>query len=95
MLFALGGLGVRFRAVHGAVRVVGRRVERVELELVRPGVDHVVPDAGGNDERPVVAYVVGLVDRILGAAELEAGLALLDADELVVLGVDLEPDVLS
>ena len=43
------------------MRVLGRAVQRVQLEGLVAGVHHVVPDAAGDDRDPVVGDVVGLV----------------------------------
>src|SRR5918996_3249090 len=91
----LRALRVRLRPVHRPVRVLGRRVERVELDLAGARVHDVVPDPGGDDDRPVVLDVVRLVDLLLGAPELDPGAALLDAQELVTVRMRLAPDVLA
>ena len=81
--------------MDGAVGMFGRGVERVQLELTRSRVDHVVPGAGGDHDRPVVRDVVRLIDPVFVPTELHAGLSLLDPDELVPVGVDLLADVLA
>src|SRR5581483_7466212 len=48
---------------------------------------------GRNDDRPARLDLARLVDLALARAELDAGLPLLDPQELVVVGVDLAPDV--
>src|SRR5262245_33161380 len=80
----LRGLGVRLGRVNRARRVLGRRVDRVHLQLAVAGVDHVVPGARGNDDRPVGADVLLEVDLGLRGAKLDPRRALLDAQELVV-----------
>jgi hypothetical protein len=67
-----------------AVGMFGWRVQRVELDLVVPGVDHVVPDPGWDDECPIVFDLVRLVDCIFGSPELDTGLASFETDELIV-----------
>jgi selenocysteine lyase/cysteine desulfurase len=95
VLGGLGRLGLFLRLVHGAVRVLGRRVKGVELQLPVAGVDDVVPDPRRDDDRPVVLDLVRLVDRVLGAAELHPGAAALDTEELVDTVVALEADALA
>ncbi len=91
----LGRLGVRFRVMDDAVGVFRGSVERVELELTRSRVDHVVPDAGRDHDGPVIGEVVRLIDPVFVPPELDAGLSLLDPDELVSVGMDLLADVLA
>ena len=95
LVVVLGGVGLRLGAVDGAVGVLGRRVQRVQLHVARPHVADVVPGAGRHDERPVVAHRVGLVDGVLRRAQVELGLALLDAQELVEVVVHLPADLLA
>jgi hypothetical protein len=64
-------------------RMLRRRVEGVQLQVTAAGVHNVVPDAGGDDDCPVVLDIVRLLDPVLRSAELEATLALLDPEELV------------
>ena len=68
----LGGHRVRLRAVDRAVRVLRRRVERIQLQVAVPGVHHVMPHARRHDDRPVVPDVVRLIDLLLAPAELDA-----------------------
>ena len=79
-----GGVGLRLGLVDRAVGMLRRRVERVELDLPVPRVDHVVPDTGRHYEGPVVLDLVCLINRILGSTEFDTGLTLLETDELVV-----------
>ena len=62
-----------------------RRVEGIELQLARPRVDHVVPRAGGHTS-PSRRTHRGPRRRDPPGAQLDAGLSLFDADELVPIG---------
>src|SRR4030042_2704951 len=80
-------LDVRPRAVDRAVLVFGRGVDRVELYVVRGGVDEVVHQARGDDDRALVR------DRVLDAIEHRFPGSLLEAEELVDVGVHLGADL--
>src|SRR5512147_2047382 len=43
-------LGIRLGRMDGSVGMLGRRVQRVELQRFLAGVPDVVPGAGGNDD---------------------------------------------
>ena len=70
-LHVLGGHRLRFRAMDGAVGVLGRRVERVDLQLAASRVDDVVPDAGGDDDRPIGLRIVRLLHLVLAPRKLD------------------------
>jgi hypothetical protein len=81
------GLGL----VHGPIRVVGGRVERIQLEWRRlRSVDHVMEGARRNHDRLPVSHLV-----LLLLVDDEFRLPLLDAEELVDVRVHFVPDVFS
>ena len=63
LVMVLGGISVGLGSMYSAVGVFWRRVDRVQLEVFVSSVDNVVPDASGNDGRPVILDVMALVDR--------------------------------
>ena len=60
----LGRHGVSFGHVNRSVGMIGRTIDRVQLELVVTDVHDVMPGAGRNDHRPVVGYGMFLSDLI-------------------------------
>src|SRR5699024_10824904 len=68
-------------------------VQRVHLEVVLTDVGDVVPAPGGHEDDPVVGDLAHEVELILRGAHLDPTLPGLDAQELVVVVVDLETDV--
>jgi hypothetical protein len=89
MVFRLLGLiGLRLSLVHRPIRVIRRRVHRIQLQVRRlRGVDDVVVRARRNDDRIPIAH-----QALFLLGEDEACLALLDAEELEMeaLGKALE-----
>src|SRR5690606_29775372 len=83
------GLRLLLGAVHRAFLVLGRPVERVELERLFARVDDVVTGAGRDQRRPV-ALDAGAV-----AIDDDLALAFLHPDELVDLLVHLLADLTS
>lgn len=83
-------LGIHFRSLHGAIRVLGRTIERVEADrlLVRV-VYHIVPRACWNDHR------VSAARDVFSSVHHESGLAFLDPEELVGIVMNFFPDVLA
>ena len=88
-------LGIIKRAMHLARRMVHGRVDGVQAHRFAAGVDDVVPHAGGDLDRPVVGDVLLEVQLVLRGAHHAAALARLDAQELIVVRVHLQPDRLS
>ena len=86
-------LGLGFGFMHRADGVLGRRVERAELERGVPHVDDIVPRARGNDDGIVSVHARFLPQRIATRAHIDLGAPLLDADELIHVGVHLRPDI--
>ena len=87
------GVCVCLGAVHGAIRVLRRRVDRIHLEILVSGVYDVVPGACGDDEGPVILYCMTLLDFVLARPEVESTLAHLDTQKLVEVTVSLPSDL--
>jgi hypothetical protein len=87
----LGRLRLRLGLVHRSVRVVRRRVDRVQLQLCRLRcVDHVVVSPRRHHDPIAVANQAFIL-----LVEDESGLATLDAEELIDVGVNLVADLLA
>jgi hypothetical protein len=72
--------------VDGAVRVLGGRIDGVELKFCRTGINDIVVYAGRDNHGETVLGLKFL------AIENELGLALIDSNELVVIGVNFGAD---
>src|SRR5699024_718305 len=93
----LGRIGflVGLRLVHGAVHVLRRGVEGVDLQGHVADVGDVVPLACRDHDDVVVADLTVEGQVVLRGPHLGTPAPLLDAQELVVVLVDLEPDVVA
>lgn len=79
----LGSVGLRSSRVYGTVRVVWRRVQRVQLQRCASGISDVVPHAGRDDDR------VTRLERRGDAVHRDFTRSRLDAEELIGFRVDL------
>ena len=70
------------RRLHQLIAVMRRSVDGVELERVMPGADQVVVRAGGDDD------AVACPDLVGHPVDHDQALAVLDAKELIRLGMD-------
>ncbi len=86
-------LGVIFRGVDGAVRMVRRRVDGIEAQRRPAAVDDVVPGAGGHEYRVAAEGASDAVHFLARPAEADERAALFDAQELVGIRVQLDSDV--
>ena len=87
----LSFFSLSFGFMNGAVRVIGRRINRVQLERFGAGgIDHIMECTGRNDHR-----VAGFDNVLLLFIEDEFGFTNLDAEELVDIRVNLGSDFLS
>ena len=75
------------------MRVVRRGVDAVELHRRITNVDDIVPGPLRNDDCPVGEDLISEGHLVLGGPHLDAAAAGLEAQELVLLGLHLVPDV--
>ena len=87
---SLSLLGILFRLLDNAIRVLWRAIDGVKADrLFVRVVDHIVPRAGRND------HGVSVAPDVLLSVHDESGFAFLDPEELVGILVNFFPDVLA
>ena len=64
LVVMLVGVGLRLGSMHRAIGVFRWGIDRIQLQVFVPDVDHVVPQAGGDDHGPIVLNLVALVNTV-------------------------------
>jgi hypothetical protein len=75
--------------------VIRWSVKHIDSHIVRANIRDVVPGTRGYQESPTVADLLVEGEIVLGRAHLTPATTLFDANELVVVGMDLKPDVVA
>jgi len=84
---------VTLRYVHRSSGVMGRGVNRIQLDRNLADVGEVVPPSRGNEDRAPGAHVGCEVRNVPGSAHGHQSASLFDADELVGVRVNLKANV--
>jgi hypothetical protein len=87
MLF--GSLGIGFRYMHGTINMLGRRIERVQLQRLLAGISYVMSRAGRDDDCGVA------FDFCLGAIDPNFTTSFLHSKELGPVFMNLFADFFS
>ena len=88
-------LCIGFRLMHSSVWMLGRRIDRIELERTFADVDDVVPRAGRNDNGGVGGHTTLITKRVAAITNINLGISAFNAYELINIRVHLNTDVVA
>ena len=84
-----------FSPMDGAMRMLGRCVDDIQLERSAARIREIMPHTGRHHDRVVVMNFFLIGQLILTAAHLNKALPLLNSQELIYRRMDLQSDILA
>jgi len=94
-MMALGGLGLRLCPVNGSIRMIGRRVDGIQLQRSVSGIDQIMPRARRYENSEIIEYRLLEVQIFFRVSHQRQALTVLHAQKLIDVRVNLQSNVAS